>query len=72
MAKLIIRTPYRAPGITVERFGKFDWVIPYVIDNEGPFEVRVPEEIFSPEVGEQKVRTQAELQIRLKGKEITL
>lgn len=72
MGKIVIGTPYLAPGITIERFGKRDWVIPYSLDEQAGFEVRCPEETFTPQCGEDAVRKQAQLQTSLKGKEIIL
>lgn len=72
MVKLKILTPYTAPGVTLERFGKFDWVLPYTLNEQGRYEVRVPMENFTPEAGEAAVRAQAELQTRLMDKEFTL
>lgn len=70
MAKVKILMPYRAPAITAERFGHWDMVIPYQVDGMGPYEVRLPEEDFTPEKGEEKVREEARKQIRLYGREL--
>jgi len=72
MAIIKIGTPYPAPGVTLERFGKQDMVIPYTIDGEGPFQVRVALEDYTPSGGEEAVRRMASSQASLKGKEFTL
>ena len=72
MAMIKIGTPYPGPGVTIERFGKQDMVVPYTIDGEGPFQVRVPMEDYNPSTAENAVRTQAQSQTALKGKEFTL
>lgn len=72
MAKVKIGTPYPAPGITRERFGKMDMVIPYTIDGAGLYEVRLPQEDYTPPKGEEAVRKQAGAQTALAGKELTL
>ncbi len=72
MAMIKIGTPYPSPGVTLERFGKTDMVIPYTIDGEGPFQVRVALEDYNPSTAENAVRAQAQSQAALKGKEFTL
>ncbi len=65
MPAVKIMTPYPAPGITVERFGKQDMVIPYMIDKAGPFQLRVPMEDYTAAKGEAAVRQQAGQQAAL-------
>lgn len=73
MAKVKIGLAYRAPSFTADRFGKFDWVIPYTIDaNKSIFEIRMPEEDFTPQKGEQAVTAAAHKAIALMGKELTI
>lgn len=72
MAKVKIGLPYRAPSLTVERFGKWDMVIPYTIDGSATFEVRLPEEDYTPAKGEEAVRNFAKGQVALSGKELTI
>lgn len=72
MAKVKIGMPYRSPSITAERFGKMDMVLPYTIDGQGPFEVRLLEEEFTPAKGEAAVKAAAQGQVALFGKELTL
>ena len=72
MSLIKIGTPYPGPGVTVDRFGKSDMVVPYWIDGEGPFQVRVPLEDYNPSAAETAVRNQAQSQTALKGKEFTL
>lgn len=67
-----IATPYPSPGVTVDRFGKQDMVIPYMIDKAGPYQVRVPLETYTPEVGEAAVRAQAAHQAALIDKTFTI
>jgi hypothetical protein len=72
MANIKIGTPYPAPGITADRFGKQDMVIPYSIDDTGPFNVRVPLEGYTPEVGIEAVKKQATSQAALINKTFTI
>lgn len=72
MALIKIGLAHRAPSPTVERFGKYDLVIPYTIDGGGAFEALVPEEDFTPLRGEDAVRAAAQNQVALLGKEIIL
>lgn len=72
MAIVKISLAYRAPSLTAERFGKFDMVIPFTIDGAGPFDVRVPEENYTAEIGETAVRKTASAQVALKGRELTI
>ena len=72
MASVKIALAHRAPSLTAERFGRFDMVIPYTIDGVGPFEVRVPEENYTAQVGEDAVRQAAQAQVALKDREITI
>ena len=69
MVKVKIATPYPAPSITQDRFGRTDMVIPYTLDGVGPFEVRLPLETYSTSKGEDAVRERARQQSELKGKE---
>lgn len=72
MAKVKIGMPYRAPSLTSERFGRYDMVLSYTIDTEGPFEIRVPEEDFTPARGEEAIREAAKKQVALYGKELSI
>lgn len=72
MPSVKISMAYRAPSLTAERFGKFDMVIPYTIDGIGPFDVRVPEENYTPSEGEDAVRKAATNQVALKDRELTI
>jgi len=73
MAMIKLGTPYPAPGVTLERFGKTDMLIPYSIDGEREtYYVRVPLEDYTPFAGEEAVKKMAASQTALKGKEFTL
>jgi hypothetical protein len=72
MAQVKIGTPYPAPSITQDRFGKRDMVIPYWVDGEGAFDVRMPLEDYTADKAQQLVTAQARSQIQLKGKELTI
>lgn len=70
--KVKIGMPFKTPGIAIDRFGKWDIVIPYTIENAGTFEVRLPEEDWTPEKGEAAVREAARRQLVLFNKEIEI
>lgn len=72
MAKVKLGMPFKSPGLTPERFGKFDMVIPYTIDGMGPFEVRIPYEEYDPRKAETLVVEEAKKQLALYGKEIAI
>ena len=72
MPVIKIGTPYSAPGITTNRFGKRDMVIPYTLDGKGPFDIRLPMESFTPETAEAAVKEQAKKQSALQDKQLTI
>lgn len=72
MVQVKILTPFPAPAITADRFGKQDMVIQYLLDSKGPYEVRVPLESYTPEEGEKAVREQAKKQTALANKEFSI
>jgi hypothetical protein len=58
------------PGVSVERFGKFDVLIRYSIDGKGPYELRMPKEGFSPTSAEAAVREAVRERLSIEGREI--
>ena len=55
MPTVKIGIPYPANGVTIDRFGKRDMVVPYYIDGKGAFEVRLPIEEYTPDKAQQAV-----------------
>ena len=72
MPTVKIGIPYPANGVTIDRFGKRDMVVPYYIDGKGAFEVRLPIEEYTPDKAQQAVEKQARSQIALIDKQIPL
>lgn len=70
--KVKIGLPYSMPGVTRERFGMMDMVIPYTIDDTNRFEVRLPLEDWTAQKGEQAVREAATKQLAIYEHEFTL